>query len=86
MNKGVFPWTGKNIDQFEHDWSYKPVQVTGFYDHAKEYKVETMFRGEKGVQIITPFYTHLDKSGQPCAIFVKWLPIWPTPTMPSTLL
>jgi cytochrome oxidase assembly protein ShyY1 len=45
----VFPWTGKDLDQFESDWSYKPVSVTGVYDHSKEYKLETMFRGEKGV-------------------------------------
>jgi len=49
LNKGVFPWTGKDLDQFESDWSYKPVSVTGVYDHSKEYKLETMFRGEKGV-------------------------------------
>lgn len=35
-----------------------------------------MFRGEKGVQVVTPLYTHLDKNGKPCAIFVNrgWIP------------
>jgi len=35
-----------------------------------------MHRGEKGVEIITPFYTHLDSSGKPSAIFVNrgWVP------------
>lgn len=34
-----------------------------------------MYRGEKGVQIITPFYTHL-VDGKPQAIFVNrgWVP------------
>lgn len=35
-----------------------------------------MFKGERGVQIITPFYTHLDASGKPAAILVNrgWVP------------
>ena len=27
-----------------------------------------MYRGERGVQIISPFYTHLDSNGKECAI------------------
>jgi len=32
--------------------------------------------GEKGVEVITPFYTHLDKEEKPCAILVNrgWVP------------
>ena len=59
-NKGNFPWAGKDLDQFENDFSFKPVTIKGYFDHEREYKVETQYRGEKGVQIITPFYTHLD--------------------------
>jgi cytochrome oxidase assembly protein ShyY1 len=35
-----------------------------------------MYRGEKGVQIITPFYTHIGKDGKPAAILVNrgWVP------------
>jgi cytochrome oxidase assembly protein ShyY1 len=75
-NKGNFPWAGKDFDQFENDFSFKPVTIKGYFDHEREYKVETQYRGEKGVQIITPFYTHLDASGNPCAIFVNrgWIP------------
>jgi len=59
-NKGNFLWTGKDLDQFENEYSFKPVTIKGYFDHEREYKVETYYRGEKGVQIITPFYTHLD--------------------------
>lgn len=36
-----------------------------------------MYRGEKGVQIITPLYTHLDKNGKECGILVNrgWVPL-----------
>jgi cytochrome oxidase assembly protein ShyY1 len=30
-----------------------------------------MYRGEKGVQIVTPFYTHLDANGKPAGIMVN---------------
>ena len=35
-----------------------------------------MFREEKGFEVITPFYTHLDQNGKPVGIFVNrgWLP------------
>ena len=36
-NKGAFPWTGKNLDNFEKEWSMKSVTVKGFFDHSKEY-------------------------------------------------
>ena len=29
-----------------------------------------MFKGERGVQIITPLYTHLDASKKPAALLV----------------
>ena len=45
-------------------------------DHDKEIKVEKMLNGERGVEVITPFYTHLNKDEEPCAILVNrgWLP------------
>ncbi len=35
-----------------------------------------MYRGERGIQIITPFYTHLDSNEKECAILVNrgWVP------------
>ena len=76
QNKGSFPWAGKNADSFEQEWSMKPVEVKGVFDHSREIHVQKTHRGEKGVQIITPFYTHLDKDGKPSGIMVNrgWVP------------
>ena len=54
----------------------KPVQLKGIFDTSKEIQVEKFYRGEKGVQIIVPFYTHLDSNGKECAILVNrgWVP------------
>jgi cytochrome oxidase assembly protein ShyY1 len=54
----------------------KPVTLKGFLDHDKEVKVVKYQSGEKGVEVITPFYTHLDKDEKPCAILVNrgWMP------------
>lgn len=54
----------------------KPVSVQGVFNHEKEIQVEKYYQGERGVQVITPFYTHLDKSNKPCAILVNrgWIP------------
>ena len=54
----------------------KPVAVKGIYDHEREIRVEKTKNSEKGYQIATPFYTHLDKNGQACAILVNrgWVP------------
>lgn len=54
----------------------KPVTLRGIFDHDKEIMVSKVQRGEKGVEIITPFYTHLDGQERPCAIMVNrgWVP------------
>ncbi len=54
----------------------KPVRVEGFFQHDKEIQVEKMYRGERGVQIVTPFYTHIGPNGKPAAILVNrgWVP------------
>lgn len=64
-NKGQFVWTAEkaDLDKFEADWSMKPVQVRGIFDHTREVQVEKIRNGEKGVDVVTPFYTHLDASG-----------------------
>ena len=49
MNKGKHVWTGKDLDQFENEWSMKPVAIRGIFDHEGEMKIEQRnFRGEKG--------------------------------------
>jgi len=65
-----------SIDQFEKKWSMKPVQFRGLFDHSKETQVERERYGEKGVDIVTPFYTHLDGNGTEQAILVNrgWVP------------
>jgi hypothetical protein len=36
-----FAWTkAANIDDFEREYSFKPVQVRGIFDHNQEFKVE----------------------------------------------
>ena len=54
----------------------KPVKVRGIFDHTKEVQIEKERNGEKGVDIVTPFYTHLDKNGKEQAILVNrgWVP------------
>ena len=39
-------------------------------------QVERWKGGEKGVDLVAPFYTHLDKEGRPCGILVNrgWMP------------
>ena len=76
MNKAAQVWNGENIDNFENDWSMKPVSVKGIFDHSREVQVDKMRNGEKGVDIVTPFYTHLSKDGEEQAILVNrgWVP------------
>lgn len=75
-NGANFPWTGKDLNKFESEWSMKPVELNGMMDHSKETFVEKWKNGEKGVEIVTPFYTHLNKNEEPCAILVNrgWMP------------
>lgn len=55
----------------------KPVAIRGIFDHTREVQVEKERNGEKGVDIVTPFYTHLDGSGKENAILVNrgWVPM-----------
>ena len=77
LNKSHFLWSdAKDLNKFEQEWNMKPVAVKGIFDHTQEIQVNKIFRSEKGVQIITPFYTHLDKDGKPAGILVNrgWVP------------
>ena len=38
-NKGKHVWNGKDPDQFENEWSMKPVAIKGIFDHEAEMKV-----------------------------------------------
>ena len=39
-NGGDFPWTGKDLDEFEKEWSMKPVEIRGFLDFSKTQKCD----------------------------------------------
>jgi cytochrome oxidase assembly protein ShyY1 len=54
----------------------KPVSIKGFFDNSKELWVEKYKNGDKGVEIVTPFYTHLNDKGEECGIMVNrgWIP------------
>ena len=76
-NKGQFAWSKtQNLSDFEDEYSFKKVKVRGIFDHTKEIQVEKMRNGEKGVEIITPFYTHLNDKGEECGVLVNrgWVP------------
>lgn len=49
----------------------KPVLLRGYFDHNKEIQIEKHLNGEKGVEIITPFFTHLNNSEEPQSILVN---------------
>lgn len=61
-NGGNYPFAGKDVHEQEKEWKWKPVRLTGYLDHDKELKIEKEQKGEKGFEVVTPFYTHLDKN------------------------
>ena len=76
-NQGKFAWSkAQSLDEFEREYSFKPVTVRGVFDHEKEMRVDKVFNGEKGQEVITPFYTHLNEKGEECGILVSrgWIP------------
>lgn len=75
-NGGDFPWTGQDEAKFGNDWNCKPVELNGYLDMSKQLFINKYKNGEKGVEVVAPFYTHLDKSEKPCGILVSrgWMP------------
>ena len=72
-----FPWSkAGDINQFEDEYQFKKVKLSGYFDFSKEFQVEREKNGEKGVLIVTPFYTHLNEKDQECGILVNrgWVP------------
>ena len=39
----------------------KPVKVTGYLDYNEDIFVSKPKDGEKGVDVVTPFFTHVNK-------------------------
>lgn len=73
-----FMWNKPNLslDEFENEYSMKKVKIRGIYDHTKEIQVDKVKNGEKGCDIVTPFYTHLNDKGEECGILINrgWVP------------
>ncbi len=69
---GKFPWTkAKNLDDFEENFSFKPVKIRGYLATIEETRVRKVVNGEKVFEIICPLYTHLNESGEKCGILVN---------------
>ena len=69
-------WGGKDLNKFAEEYNFKPVTMNGYVDHDREIQILKWKNGEKGVEVITPFYTHLNKQEQACGIMVNrgWMP------------
>merc|ERR1711934_566356 len=54
----------------------KPIIMKGYMDFENQVQIQRQKNGEKGVDIVTPFYTHLDKSGKVQGVLVNrgWMP------------
>lgn len=75
-NGATYPWAGQDLAKYENEMSFKPVTIRGMMDFNRDVKVLKWKNGEKGVEVITPFYTHLNAKEQPCGILVNrgWFP------------
>lgn len=72
-----FLWSkAASLEDFENEFSFKKVKVSGYFDFTREFQVEKMKNGEKGVEIITPFYTYVNDKNEECGILVNrgWVP------------
>ena len=43
--------------EFDLEWLYKPVVITGIFDHTQEEYVQRTVKGEQGYEIVTPLFT-----------------------------
>ena len=70
------PWGSQDTAKFEKEWSMKPVKLHGFLDFNRDVQILKYKDGEKGVDVVTPFYTNLDKEEKACGILVNrgWIP------------
>jgi len=70
------PWSNEDLAKFDKEYQMKPVKINGFLDFDRDVHVLKWKDGEKGVEVITPMYTHLNKDEEACGILVNrgWLP------------
>ena len=57
--------------EFEKSWLYKPVSLKGIFDHDNENLIQRTVGGERGYEVLTPFYTGVDKQGELQGIIVN---------------
>lgn len=71
-----FPWIGLNVKDFNNSFAYRPIELTGQFDHSKQIFVEKIKEGEEGFDIVTPFYCYRDEKGevQPVLVNRGWIP------------
>ena len=59
-------------EEFDDKWLYKPLIVSGIFDHSQETQVARTRNDDRGFEIITPLYTKVDqKSGALSGILVN---------------
>ena len=58
------PVNSLSKEQFDKDWLFTPVRIKGIFGHDKESMVQRVVKGERGLEIITPLYTGIDKQGR----------------------
>jgi hypothetical protein len=68
---GKFVFSGKSPEQIEDEFGFRRVKVKGILDLENNTYVETTNRGEKGYNVITPLYTHVNEKKEPCGLLVN---------------
>ena len=53
--------SNKSKEEFDKEWLYRPVKLSGIFDHDKEQMIQRTVKGDTGLEIITPLYTGVDK-------------------------
>mmetsp|Transcript_7362 Transcript_7362/g.13665 ORF Transcript_7362/g.13665 Transcript_7362/m.13665 type:complete len:248 (+) Transcript_7362:2366-3109(+) len=69
IEQNPFPWT--SADQRADDWNYKPIAVTGRFDHAKEMLILKKYGERVGYRVITPLTL---RDGRTLIVNRGWLP------------
>ena len=69
-NEGDYEFNLIPNDEFEEKYAYRPISVTGIYDHKNEIFVERVIDNEHGYWVMTPLYTHVSEKGDKQGVFV----------------
>ena len=58
--------------EFDKQWLYKPIKVTGIFDHEQEVYVTRTIKGEQGIEVVTPLFMNInDRTGHLEGILVN---------------